>query len=1738
MQHRIAMLAQLLLVMCFLAFQGNFALAGEELEPNDTSAQSQAISSGELLVGNTSSPTDLDWYAIDVAEAGKLTVQFNSSESDYDGWIFGVVDSSGNVLSATECRSSNCAGVGQQLAVGLATAGTYYVQVLSASSYSAPSGTYTFTATFAAGVGGVELEPNDTFSNANLILGGIDTLGQLSEPSDQDWFQFSVTKEGTLTVGFQSFLREYTGWKLSLLDQSLNVLANIECGGASCKDSGITLNQNLIVAGNYYIKVESQNSFQYPSSSYQLSINYSELPDIPVAPTISTVSQGQYLTKIFLNWADVQVGNTYAVQRSLNVDGPWEKLSEVGVKSFEDFAVASGVIYHYRVIARNISGVSETSESRSGFLGIAPRAVTDLNIGTTGATEMALSWTAPTDASGSNNAVVSYDLRYSDFPITMRNWPQATRVESEPTPIVPGVQENALINSLDPNTQYYVGLKFTDQRGFESEVSNVVSGTTGDLLTVSPGQIDVTLAKGEGALRTLTLTNISGDTSLNYKVTINTSAPQAQIGEVSNSAARSLQQQYPAASDFPTGFTDWIVKLKPSAGIQSSDPRGLVMPEDREEFKIKGELLGATLEGEIPIYGIQRWHISDVSQADLLSEFATDSRVEYIEPNYPVFATAVPVDDRFGELWGLKNTGQSAGRVGADISVVEAWDITQGSRDVVVAVIDSGIDYRHPDLRNNMWRNVDEVPDNGIDDDSNGFVDDYFGYDFANGDGNPLDDDGHGTHTAGTIGAEGNNSLGVVGVSQKVSLMAVKFLGQNRGTTVDAINAIYYAVDNGADILSNSWGGGGYSNALKEAIEYANSRGVLFIAAAGNDANNNDQYPTYPASYNVENVISVANTDRRDGRAYRSNYGRTTVDLGAPGTDILSTLPGNTYGSLSGTSMAAPHVSGVAALIKSLNPDLKAREIKSLILGNVDQIDSMNLLTATNGRLNAFKALSAVLPEWLGMVGPQSGTLGASQSEDLEISMQTLGLPSGRYTAEVVITLQSPYASSVVVPVNLDVGTASISTSDILLVPQEFAIEVDYLSDAIRVSWQAVAGADSYRVERSTSQDGEFTLLATAGTPSLDDDTALAETVYYYRVAAVYGAENGGYSEVIGGKRTAKVANLNLRLDSDVSSSPLGDDISYKLVATNQGPEIVAAPSLSFNVPLYTELVSATTATRSCVEIERSISCELQALNVGSSEEVVVVLRPLRQGAIMPIYLVAGSVDDPLETDTSDNSLLVVSNVIPVADLSVVLGLGSSQTTVIASIENAGPSVADNAVVEFSTGGQRVLRAQPSRGVCEVLGDVVRCELGALRAGVSAYVRVDFDDDAAGEILVSVISDQDPHQADNFSSAIVVAKDTDADGLSDSKEGELGTNPLAADTDGDGLLDGLEVNEYFTNPLQRDTDRDSMDDGQELDEGLNPLDGSDCPGWYCSSPPLYLYKIAEERADGDRDGLTNKVERALGTDSRNPDSDADGLTDGDEVNVYATNPLEADSDGDGFSDGSEVNTLGSDPLVADRDGDGLSDDVERELGTAIDNADTDADGLSDRLEVEIHKTDPLSADTDSDGLTDGSEIEIYGTNPLVFDTDKDSVGDGDEVNEGLDPLNEDDCPPWICGKPPMYLYKIAAERADSDRDGLTNKIEESLGTDSNNADSDADGLSDGLEVNTYNTDPLVADSDGDGLSDGAEVNTYKTQPLVKDTDGDSVDDGEEIQEGLDPLVEDCPAWICGSSKPWLYNINL
>ena len=412
-----------------------------------------------------------------------------------------------------------------------------------------------------------------------------------------------------------------------------------------------------------------------------------------------------------------------------------------------------------------------------------------------------------------------------------------------------------------------------------------------------------------------------------------------------------------------------IVKLKPGA--------------NSNEISNLQAQIGVTQVTKASQLGIDIWQIPSGTVEQTISAYKDDPRFEYIEPDYIITLDDVqkpsstqessgkitpqattPNDPGYSQLWGLNNTGQSAGTADADIDAPEAWDIQKGNPNLVIGVIDTGVDYNHPDLVGNIWTNPGEIAGDGIDNDNNGYIDDTRGWDFADIDNNPMDGHGHGTHVSGTIAGKGNNGVGVTGVAWNAKIMPLKMFDDtgSGGYTSNAILAINYATAKGVKLTNNSWGGGGYSQALYDAINTAGQQGALFIAAAGNDGTNNDIYPAYPASYNLSNIISVASTTRTDGLSWFSNYGATTVDLGAPGSDIYSTLPNSSYGTKNGTSMASPHVTGAAALLWSQNPTWTAQQVKNKLMQTTDPISALSGKTVTGGRLNINNALAGSTP--------------------------------------------------------------------------------------------------------------------------------------------------------------------------------------------------------------------------------------------------------------------------------------------------------------------------------------------------------------------------------------------------------------------------------------------------------------------------------------------------------------------------------------------------------------------------------------------------------------------------------------------------------------------------------------------------------------------------------------------------------------------------------------------------------
>lgn len=360
-----------------------------------------------------------------------------------------------------------------------------------------------------------------------------------------------------------------------------------------------------------------------------------------------------------------------------------------------------------------------------------------------------------------------------------------------------------------------------------------------------------------------------------------------------------------------------------------------------------------------------------------LAVISKRSDVAYVVENIKLYALNTTNDPKGAEQWALDK-----------INATEAWLQTQGSSNVVVAVIDTGVDIKHEDLKDNIWTNRNEIPGNGVDDDNNGFIDDVNGWNFNNNNNDPTDETsaqnpGHGTHCSGIIGAVGNNGIGISGINQKVSIMPLRFLGADgSGDLFNSTKAIDYAIQNGASVISASWGAAvpqSMAQPIVDAIERARQKGVIFVAAAANDGTNNDSRSIFPANAALDNVIAVAATDRNDQKPQWSNYGMRTVHLGAPGHEILSTIPGNGYMNLSGTSMATPLVAGLIGLLKSIDPTIDGPSAKAILQSSGTQMD---LEVACKCRVDAAKATDIVTQKKLTLI-PSAVTLSVGEKTKL-----------------------------------------------------------------------------------------------------------------------------------------------------------------------------------------------------------------------------------------------------------------------------------------------------------------------------------------------------------------------------------------------------------------------------------------------------------------------------------------------------------------------------------------------------------------------------------------------------------------------------------------------------------------------------------------------------------------------------------------------------------------------------------
>jgi len=584
--------------------------------------------------------------------------------------------------------------------------------------------------------------------------------------------------------------------------------------------------------------------------------------------------------------------------------------------------------------------------------------------------------------------------------------------------------------------------------------------------------------------------------------------------------------------------------------------------------------------------GLQHVRLPDgLDVQDAVGRYLDDPSVMYAEPNYVVRAEAVPDDEGFGWLWGMHNVGNEGGLPDADIDAPEAWEIETGDASVVVAVIDTGVDHLHEDLVGNRWSNPGECNSNGLDDDGNGYIDDCHGVDAANDDSDPIDDNGHGTHVAGTIGATGNNGIGVAGVVHDVSILACKFLN-NRGSglTSDALECFDYVLAEklaGTNVVAvnNSWGSAARSEAVAEAIAAHRQAGILNVFSAGNFGVDAE---LYPASVDDPGIVSVAATTRTDELAEFSSRGRS-VHLGAPGQHVYSTVPG-TYGTLSGTSMAAPHVTGAAALLAAHDPSLSWSELRNLLMATGDPLPVLDQ-TVSGRRLNVHRALTCSGVELMGRTRPASDSVALGVSVPLRLA--AVHVDCSQPAGDVEVTVMPGNATVTLLDDGTGVDQAAgdgvysaqwsspVTGSFLLSFPGGDSVDVEVRSDVYVLSTSSVFSGFG----EAMAADGNHLLV---GAPRDDTAGSNAGAAYLFDVTtgqllhAFYSPDPQpgdlmGENVALSGGRALIGAALADAIAEDQGAAYLYDTASGDLLHTFSNPSPHTGDEFGWSVALLEE---------------------------------------------------------------------------------------------------------------------------------------------------------------------------------------------------------------------------------------------------------------------------------------------------------------------------------------------------------------------------------------------------------------------------------------------------------------------------------------------------------------------------------------------------------------------------------------
>ena len=1061
-----------------------------------------------------------------------------------------------------------------------------------------------------------------------------------------------------------------------------------------------------------------------------------------------------------------------------------------------------------------------------------------------------------------------------------------------------------------------------------------------------------------------------------------------------------------------------------------------------------------------------------------VSYFKKSKLIQYAEPNFIYHTNVIPNDPSFDDLWGLHNLGQNGGLDNMDINAPAAWDISIGSNNVYIGVIDTGIDYTHPDLAPNVWVNPNEIPDNGIDDDNNGYIDDIHGINAIMGSGDPMDDNSHGTHVSGTIAARGDDDVGIVGVMWQAQIISCKFLNVfGSGDTAGGLACLdYFAslADAGITVAAtnNSWGGGDFSEALRDAIQLNGDKNILFVAAAGNSTTNLDQYASYPASYDLDNIISVAAHDRSGQLAYFSSYGANSVDIVAPGVDILSSVPGGGWDSYSGTSMATPHVTGMLGLIKSVAEDYAAAELKAYLLDN-SIIDENFETTIRESKRAVIKLPFIDLDndlmddDWERLYGldpndpsDASGDLDADgltnldefihDSNPTQIDTDNDGLLDGD---EVHVHGTSPILA--------DTDNDGLSDKDeieqYLTNPSLADSDADGIADGDEILTYLtnpnMADTDADGMDDGWEIEFGFNPLNnTDGTEDSDNDGLINSDEFSLGTSPISAdTDQDGLSD---GAEHLQYATDPLKKDSDTDGIPDGWEITYGLDPLDSADAALDTDADGFNnvIEFYadTDPNDSGSVPTSNGWVSHDANAQNNALFYIDTDAENISLRWSKAFSSIdnsyPALAKNGFVYLVSEPNYNDNKKSIVS-------LSSLSGDENWSSSVMLDIYDTSSLLfeSEQLFIETLSLGVNSTKIRSFNAVDGVENLSIGLSDYRFENRLIGYYGYIYELDTSGVIKRNATT-----------GAIEWQLDVDNQGYSGAALAVEGANVYHFGHDGLRIISGLsgEITATIDMPSVCVSDYYGITKLVVHGNQAVAINGT-CTMVFDTTAQQLLWSKADVVTDLvilNDVIMTQTHYQVIALNSTN----------GDELWRWSNSNF-------GYLVGNLVATLNH-FFVSDWDN-----------VYAID--------LTTHEQVWSYPASGLLSLT-----SDGALLVQSNNHVISFNIEGDSDGDG--------------MPNWWERFYGLAINDPTDGAGDIDDDGLTNLEEFEAGTSPLLIDSDGDGLTDIDEITIYSTNPALADSDDDGLSDGEEINLYITNPTNADTDGDGINDGEEVKRYL------------------------